>query len=98
MEAKSVPEVIFGVPKANILRSFRTFPWLPRRIANSTVFYGEIAAFAGRRIRFSSFRLQSWINISVKIAALAGLHRFAASRRGSQTHKNAGGFHTHYEC
>ena len=39
LEAKNIPQVIFGTPKARILRAFRTFPCLPRRIAKSTVFY-----------------------------------------------------------
>ena len=55
LEAKSVPQVIFGAPKARILRAFRTFPCLPRRIGNSTVFYGEITAFVGRETRFFFF-------------------------------------------
>ena len=55
LEAKNVPQVIFGTPKAHILRAFRTFPCLPRRIAKSTVFYGEITAFVGRKTRFFLF-------------------------------------------
>ena len=55
LEAKNVPQVIFGAPKARILRAFRTFPCLPRRIAKSTVFYGEITAFVGRKTRFFLF-------------------------------------------
>ena len=55
LEAKSVPQVIFGAPKARILRAFRTFPCLPQRIAKSTVFYGEITASVGRKTRFCIF-------------------------------------------
>ena len=55
LEAKNVPQVIFGTPKARILRAFRTFPCLPRRIAKSTVFYGEITAFVDRKTRFFLF-------------------------------------------
>ena len=55
LEAKNVPQVIFDTPKARILRAFRTFPCLPRRIAKSTVFYGEITAFVGRKTRFFFF-------------------------------------------
>ena len=55
LKAKSVPHMIFGTPKACILRAFRTFPCLPRRIAKSTVFYGEITAFVGRKTRFFLF-------------------------------------------
>ena len=50
-----IPQVIFGTPKARILRAFLTFPCLPRRIAKSTVFHGEITAFVGRKTRFFLF-------------------------------------------
>ena len=54
-EAKSVPKVISGTPKARILRAFRTFLCLPRRIVKSPVFYGEFTAFVGRKTRFFLF-------------------------------------------
>ena len=54
-EAKSVPKIFFGAPKARILLAFRTFPCLPRRIAKSPVFYGEIMAFVDRKTRFLFF-------------------------------------------
>ena len=54
-EAKSVPKVISGTPKARILRAFRTFLCLPRRIVKSPVFYGEFTAFLGRKTTFFPF-------------------------------------------
>ena len=54
-EAKSVPQVIFGAPKARFLLASRTFPCLPRRIAKSPVFYVEIMAFVDRKTRVFFF-------------------------------------------
>ena len=49
------PQSIFWCPKAHILRAFRIFPCLPRRIAESPIFYCEIMVFMDRKTGFSFF-------------------------------------------
>ena len=83
--AKTCPKLLFGVPKARILRAFRSEPWLPRRIQKTIVFYGEIRTFVGRRKRFlPPTHLQNATNVSAKSAPLAGVHPLRKPSKASK--------------
>ena len=88
-EAKTGPRMLFGGPKARILRVFRSDPRLPRRIAKTIVFYGENRTLVGRRKGvLLPFHCEKATNVSAKIVPLAGLHHLRKPCRASKGPSN----------
>ena len=85
-DAKTGPKVLFGGPKARILRAFRSDPRLPRRIAKTIVFYGENRTLVGRRKSvLPPFHCEKATNVSAKIDPSGGFPPFAYDTEGPES-------------
>ena len=81
-EAETGPRVIFGGPKARILRILRSDPRLPRRITKTIVFYAEKEDLCKSKNNvLPLFRFEKTTNVSAKIVPLASSRHLRKPRR-----------------